>query len=213
MVSGHRKASPLRDHLRLVLIFLFLEMLDVDPADFENEFKVRVQVDFSFCPFQLNLSSKYTLNQNPMKKLILFLFLFQGVFSLAQSQETDQKQLQSLIQNSFDVLFSTYDSEQIGAFYTADFLLLEHGEIWDIAKVTAYLEKAAQRTNSPVRTNRFDFFQTTVDGNRAWIGYWNYATFTSDGKVVREVKWLESATAVKTDQGWRLDMLHSTPVE
>jgi hypothetical protein len=76
-----------------------------------------------------------------------------------------------------------------------------------------YLTRAQANPNPPTRTNRFEFIETKVDGNRGWVGYWNYATFTQDGKVIRDIKWLESATAVKTEKGWRLDMLHSTRVE
>lgn len=121
--------------------------------------------------------------------------------------------MQQLIQNSFDGIFSAFNSDLLPDFYTEDFLLFEHGEIWDIAFIQDYLTRAQANPNPPTRTNRFEFVQTKVEGNRAWVGYWNYATITRDGEVIREIKWLESATAVKTELGWRLDMLHSTRVE
>jgi hypothetical protein len=82
-----------------------------------------------------------------------------------------------------------------------------------MAFIQNYLARAQANPNPSTRNNRFEFIQTKVEGNRAWVGYWNYATITRDGEVIREIKWLESATAVKTDTGWRLDMLHSTRVE
>lgn len=148
-----------------------------------------------------------------MKKLFLVILLISCFNLLAQSQTTDETEIQNLIQNSFDELFSKYDSKQLPNFYTEDFLLLEHGEIWDMAFIQNYLTRAQANPNPPTRTNRFEFIETKVDGNRGWVGYWNYATITKDGEVIRDIKWLESATAVKTAAGWRLDMLHSTRVE
>lgn len=149
-----------------------------------------------------------------MKTCLAFFLLLISTGAFAQNTaSSDEKEIQNLIQNSFDALFSNYDSEQLPDFYTPDFLLFEQGEIWDMAFIQNYLTRAKANPNSTVRTNRFEFIQTKVDGNRAWVGYWNYATITKDGEVIREIKWLESATAVKTDKGWRLDMLHSTRVE
>lgn len=149
-----------------------------------------------------------------MKTLYLLLFLLSNFTAFAQdATQSDEKQVQQLIQDSFDGIFSEFDSDLISNFYTPDFLLFEQGEIWDMAFIQNYLTRAKANPNSTVRTNRFEFIQTKVEGNRAWVGYWNYATITRDGEVIREIKWLESATAVKTDVGWRLDMLHSTRVE
>ncbi|MFC5190649.1 DUF4440 domain-containing protein [Algoriphagus aquatilis] len=145
-----------------------------------------------------------------MKNLfILFVFLFT---SPAFSQSADQLQVEQLIQNSFDEIFSKYDATKLTDFYTEDFLLLEHGELWDMAFIRDYLGKAKSNPNPPTRTNRFEFIKTVVEGDRAWVAYHNYATISRDGKVLRELYWLESATAIRTERGWRLDMLHSTRV-
>lgn len=146
-----------------------------------------------------------------MKNLfILFVFLFT---SPAFSQSADQLQVEQLIQNSFDEIFSNYDATNLTDFYTEDFLLLEHGELWDMAIIREYLGKAKSNPNPPTRTNRFEFIKTVVEGDRAWVAYHNYATISRDGQVLRELYWLESATAIRTERGWRLDMLHSTRVE
>jgi ketosteroid isomerase-like protein len=146
-----------------------------------------------------------------MKNLfILFVFLFS---STAFSQSADQRQVEQLIQNSFDEIFSKYDATKLTDFYTEDFLLLEHGELWDMAFIREYLGKAKSNPNPPTRTNRFEFIKTVVEGDRAWVAYHNYATISRDGKVLRELYWLESATAIRTERGWRLDMLHSTRVD
>ena len=148
-----------------------------------------------------------------MKNLLgILFFLSISTFAHAQ-QESDEKEIQQLIQRSFDTLFSSIDSEQISKFYTADFILLEDGEVWDIQILLDYFTKGKQNPNPATRVNRFEFIKTTLSGDRGWVAYHNFARISRDGEVIREVHWLESATAVKTDAGWRLDMLHSTRQE
>ena len=142
--------------------------------------------------------------------LILFAFLFS---TTAFSQSSDQLQIEQLIQNSFDEIFSNYEVDKLIDFYTEDFLLLEQGEVWDMAIIRDYLTKAKSNLTPPTRTNRFEFIKTDVEGDRAWVAYHNYATISRDGQVLREIYWLESATAIRTTNGWRLDMLHSTRVD
>ena len=198
--ADHRlKSTTEKDSLRFGLLTYSY------PPDPELQAKLLIfdTIHFQFSPVQA------------MKSIYLFLFLFLIQFaSFAQNpSESDEKQVQQLIQDSFDGIFSAFDSDLLLDFYTSDFLLLEQGEIWDMDLVKNYLTRAKANPNPPTRTNRFDFFQTKVEGNRACIGYWNYATITKDGQVIQELKWLESATAVRTVEGWRLDMLHSTRVQ
>ncbi|MFP4292633.1 MAG: nuclear transport factor 2 family protein [Cyclobacteriaceae bacterium] len=150
-----------------------------------------------------------------MKKLMLILlFLLPSLFALGQEdKDDDREQLRQLIQNSFDKIFSELDTSSIQQFYTDDFLLLENGEVWDNDKVKAYMLRASASDNRPVRTNRFDFIEVKIRGNTAWLAYHNYATLTFKNGESRELYWLESATAVKDEEGWRLDMLHSTRVD
>lgn len=123
-----------------------------------------------------------------------------------------EKQVQNLIQDSFDSLFSAFNEDLILNYYTEDFLLLEQGEIWDNEFIQNYFKEAKTKTPIPVRTNRFEFISTKIEGNRAWVAYQNYATINRPGQESRNLHWLESATAVRTAKGWRLDMLHSTRV-
>lgn len=152
-----------------------------------------------------------------MKKNIVAVVLalvFQ-VAALAQTSSHKQETLEihQLIQESFDSLFSAYQANLVERYYSPDFLLLEQGEVWDMDVIKSYLSERNQKNNPIIRTNRFEFVKTEIFGNRAWVAYHNYATFTKEGEAPREVYWLESATALKTDQGWRLDLLHSTRVE
>lgn len=152
-----------------------------------------------------------------MKKiyLIFILSLIFQIKALAQNstKPNDAQEIQQLIQDSFDSLFSGYRAELLDSFYTPDFLLLEQGEVWDMDFIKTYLEDQSKNPNLVTRTNRFEFIKTEVFGERAWVAYHNWATFTKEGTAPREVYWLESASAVRTSEGWRLELLHSTRVE
>jgi len=147
-----------------------------------------------------------------MKKLF-FLLLFFGtsLVSLAQQKAlSDAVQIQNLIQESFDVLFSTYDLDKIDKYYTSDIKILENGEIWDLEIIKGILENAKKR-NSGQRVNKLEFIETHVDQNMGYTIYHNFATFSSNGEKVREIHWIESVVAVKTSDGWRIKNLHSFP--
>ena len=152
-----------------------------------------------------------------MKKiyLIFILSLIFQITALAQNstKPNDTQEIQQLIQNSFDSLFSGYRAELLDRFYTPDFLLLEQGEVWDMDFIKTYLGDRSKNPTPVVRTNRFEFIKTEVFGNRAWVAYHNWATFTTEGATPRHVYWLESASAIRTSEGWRLELLHSTRVE
>ena len=137
-----------------------------------------------------------------------------GTSAVAQtSNGTDEAQLKNLIINSFEDIFSNLDTESIGKYYTEDFLLLENGEVWDNEIITDYMNRAKKRESRPERINSFDFIEIKIRDEMAWLAYHNNAIFKMSGKVEGEMNWLESATAIKTEDGWRLQMLHSTVVE
>lgn len=152
------------------------------------------------------------MNRRAFILFFISLIISFSVFSQSTNSR-DAKEVEKLIKNSFDEIFSGYQAEKLTDFYTEDFLLLEQGEIWDMKIIRDYLAKAKSNPNPPIRTNRFEFIRTIVEGNRAWVAYHNYATISRDGQILREIYWLESATAIRTAKGWRLDMLHSTRVE
>jgi|GEM_PF-4121035 len=53
-------------------------------------------------------------------------------------------------------------------------------------------------------------FFTTISFGQVWVAYHNYATFSIDDNITRKAHWLESATAILTETGWKLEMMHST---
>lgn len=147
-----------------------------------------------------------------MKKLIavIYIICFTTLSYGQSSIKTDESQIKELIIKSFDEIWSTLDSKNIDKYYTNDFLLLENGEIWNNDSVSKYLNKAATKIPLPNRVNSIEFIDIKIFNGTAWVAYKNQAIFSIDNKIIREAMWLESANAILTENGWKLEMLHST---
>ncbi|ADR22914.1 hypothetical protein MATR_32370 [Marivirga tractuosa] len=142
-------------------------------------------------------------------------------FTLLCSCQTQTKEYQpiteqeiqiakDLIQGSFDDLWAGLDSTKISKYHTDDFIILEQGEIWDNDRIKEYIRKKLARANRPKRTNRMEYIAIDKYGESIQIAYYNFAEFTQADTLVSEAKWLESALAVSTKDGWKLKMMHST---
>ncbi len=90
---------------------------------------------------------------------------------------------------------------------TNDFQLLEDGEDWNIYDLIKVVNPSEY-----FRRNYFDVIKTKINGDIAWVSYWNKATFTK-GKLVEDVVWLESAILIREHDVWKIQMLHSTKIE
>jgi hypothetical protein len=149
-----------------------------------------------------------------MKRLnFIFLMMFFTTISFGQvSNETDKTRIKNLIIESFDEIWSKLDAKNIDKYYTKDFLLLENGEVWNNDSIKNYLDNAMLRKPNLKRMNSIEVIEIKIANKMAWIAYQNYATFSSDNKIIRKAHWLESATAILTKNGWKLEMLHSTRI-
>ena len=143
----------------------------------------------------------------------IILMMFFTAISFGQvSNDTDKTRIKNLVIESFDEIWSKLDANNIDKYYTNDFLLLEHGEVWNIDSIKNYLDKAILRKPNPERMNTIDIIEIKIANKMAWIAYQNYATFSTDNKIIKKAHWLESATAILTENGWKLEMLHSTRI-
>ena len=150
-----------------------------------------------------------------MKRLnTLILMICLTTISFGQSsKETDKSCIKELIIKSFDEIWSELNSNNIDKYYTEDFLLLENGEVWNNDSIANYLDNAILRKPNPKRMNTIEIIEIKITNGIAWVAYQNYATFTIDNKIIRKAQWLESATAILTENGWKLEMLHSTRIK
>ncbi|WP_317897025.1 hypothetical protein [Aurantibacillus circumpalustris] len=150
-----------------------------------------------------------------MKRLnSIILMMFLTTISFGQvSNETDKTRIKNLVIESFDEIWSNLDSKNIDKYYTKDFLLLENGEVWNNDSIKNYLDNAILRKPNPKRINTIEIIEIKIANRTAWIAYQNYATFSTDNKIIGKANWLESATAILTENGWKLEMLHSTRIK
>jgi hypothetical protein len=131
--------------------------------------------------------------------------------SFGQSSiKTDESQIKGLIIESFDEIWSKLNSKNINKYYTKDFLLLENGKVWNNDSISIYLDNAVLKKPLPSRVNSIEFIEVKILNGMAWVAYKYQAIFSLDNKIIREAHWLESATAILTENGWKLEMLHST---
>lgn len=116
----------------------------------------------------------------------------------------------NLIQGAFDDLWAGVDSTKISDYHTDDFIILEHGEIWDNDRIKTYMQGQLAKPDRAKRTNRMEYISIDKYGESIQIAYYNFAEFTRADTLVGKARWLESALAVATKDGWRLKMMHST---
>ena len=127
--------------------------------------------------------------------------------------KTDESRIKELIIESFDEIWSKLNSKNIDKYYTKDFLLLENGEVWNNDSISNYLDHAVLKKPTPNRVNSIEFIEVKISNGMAWVAYKNQAIFSLDKKTIRKAHWLESATAILTKNGWKLEMLHSTRIK
>ena len=147
------------------------------------------------------------------RNTIILMLFFTSIAFAQVSIETHKKQIQNLVLESFDEIWSKLEATNIEKYYTKDFLLLEHGEVWNNDTIAKYLNNAKLKLPIPKRVNTIQIIDIKVANKTAWVAYHNYATITADDKIIRKVHWLESATAILTNKGWKFDMLHSTRIK
>ena len=152
-----------------------------------------------------------------MKNYLFLLLISIGTLGFGQSQE---KELEALVQNFFEEVFSNLNVEKLDDYVTPDFMLFEDGEIWEKPKVASVVQQLKDQFNSEEnkkntfkRINSFKFIRSKIDGNTAWVYYENFADFTMNGASISKMHWLESVNFTKTPQGWKMSFMHSTIVK
>lgn len=147
-----------------------------------------------------------------MKKISLLLITFSiSSLLLAQKALTKRRQtVQQTVIKMFEAL-SNRDSVSLKLYCTSDILLFENGQVWNIDT----LIKKAILLNTAVdfrRTNDFDFINTEVNENTAWVSYNLQSVKTTNGKQ-GFVQWMETVVLVKEKRLWKIKVLHSTLIK
>jgi len=153
---------------------------------------------------------------NYLKTLVLFVLTVITTSCISQTaekpQQTDEEAIaavEEVIQKLFDEVWAGYDETAIEKYQTKDFLLLEHGEVWNNDSIVNWCKRSQARTNGMNRVNDFERIDARRDGDKLWLAYQNNGTFKKDSTVFK-LGWLESVVAVKEDSIWKLELMHST---
>ena len=142
-----------------------------------------------------------------MKKVWLLLIVV--IFSNQLFAQKENKEIESSIIGFFNGL-SLINADTLKLYSTADFQLLENGEIWNLDTL---IVKSMPRKNANIqRVNSFNFVKTEHNKDLAWVSYYNSGEF-SLGEKRQVVKWLESAVLKKQNGKWKIQMLHSTKMK
>jgi len=142
-----------------------------------------------------------------MIKKIALIFLLFTQFSFAQTSE--KAEVQQVITRFFDAL-SVTNIPQMKSEVSDDFILLENGEIWTIDTLANKISRP--KPEGYLRQNSFDFIETKIVKNRAYVYYKNKAEISSKTRNAT-IKWLESSILRKEKGRWRMEFMHSTPMK
>lgn len=141
-----------------------------------------------------------------MQKLCALAFILFTSFTVSAQQK--HAGMEAAIEGMFEGL-SLVNTDTLKHYATADFTLLEEGEVWNMDTLLSKIEPLRQQNVK--RVNSFEYLNAEENGKLGWISYFNTAKFTQ-GERSQEVRWLESAVLVKEGNRWRIKMLHSTRI-
>ncbi|NIJ54206.1 hypothetical protein [Dyadobacter arcticus] len=147
-----------------------------------------------------------------MKKSILLILSALFPFLLqAQSKPAEGDiSVQQTVVNMFAKL-ADQDSVGIRNYCTSDVVLYENGQIWTLDSLIKKGITANIGTNFK-RTNKFDFINTTIRENTAWVSY-NLYSVMERGERKTSVHWMETVILIKEKKQWKIKVLHSTLIK
>jgi ketosteroid isomerase-like protein len=117
--------------------------------------------------------------------------------------------VQQAIIDDYHAFYVLQDPVKYRALLTEDYLLLENGELLDLAGDLAFLPKPEEKLR---RTDRFEFHQVRVPGDAAWAVYTLRSDITDPKNGPRQREYLESAVFRRSGDRWLVALLHSTRV-
>jgi ketosteroid isomerase-like protein len=140
------------------------------------------------------------------KTKLLLVALFLSAVGYTQTA-TKQQQVQQTIENMFAAL-TTADTTALKSFVTPTIRFYEYGQVWTIDTL---IQKVihSKGIKDFKRTNKFEFINTTIQQNTAWVTYYLQSTIIRNGKE-QIINWQETVVLIKKINEWKIDVLHST---
>lgn len=108
---------------------------------------------------------------------------------------------------SFFAALSEANHQGIRDSTTENFVVLEHGEVWNLDKLLSVVHP-----KTSLRRNFFSVVSEDVRGDTALVNYWNKALERSENGEERTRAWLESVVVVRKRGTWRILQMHSTRI-
>src|SRR4030095_4415098 len=142
-----------------------------------------------------------------MKYRLLIFFLLVSIKIFSQ-EKNDSTEIIQLLKDDYKTMDNMDIKKHIGN-CTDDYLLIENGEIWSMAKEADYYKQNAQRVID--RKDHFDFKYINLLGNTAYAVYNLRSDITENGKLTQK-NWNESVIFRKIDGKWKIALIHSTKI-
>lgn len=119
--------------------------------------------------------------------------------------------MKQVIRDSYSVFYTDRNKQKYRSLLTADYLLLEKGEILDVEGEDAMMPAPGSDYK---RADTFDFRRVNVHDDVAYVVYIVESTITNPTKPSQNGvwQWLESAVLRRTGTRWRVALLHSTQI-
>ena len=147
-----------------------------------------------------------------MKKISLLLIAISvsGTLHAQEKLTESQKAVQNTVLKMFDAL-SNRDSVSLMDYCTTDILLFENGQVWNADTLMLKAITLNQAADFK-RVNSFDFINTKINKNTAWVTYQLQSDITRNGKQ-SSVQWMETVVLIKEKKRWKIKVLHSTLIK
>ena len=144
-----------------------------------------------------------------MLRFILTLFLLTVSFLASAQDAKDSMAVVQLIKADYKALGEN-DVEAHKRHCTADYQLIEEGELWTLEKEIEYM--LSKKGQPLVRTDTFQFISVQVKGDMAFVVYDLRSAITRSG-TTKHYHWMESAVMVRSNGTWKIRLIHSTKAE
>jgi ketosteroid isomerase-like protein len=136
---------------------------------------------------------------------VLSVLLFASCFS---QNKNDSTTIVQLLKSDY----ATMDNMDLQAHInnvTNDYLLIEHGDVWDInTELDSIYRKNINKTFK--RTDFFDIKLVKISGDMAYA-VWHLRSEYNDNGNIRSRVWNESGAFRKEQGHWKIALIHSTP--
>lgn len=143
-----------------------------------------------------------------MKHQIFISLLFITAGTPLFAQQSDSAKIIQLLKDDYATM-NNWDAQKHIVNCTPDYLLIENGEIWNLASEIKNYKSHANDVFD--RKNYFDIKTVKIFGDVAYDVHTLKSVITKDN-ISRTKVWDESVTFRKINGTWKIALIHSTPI-